>query len=275
MTADGTLVRADETQNTDLLWGLRGGGGNFGVVTQFEFALHPVGPIVYAGPIFYPADVAGDLLRLFREWAPGAPDDFTALVNLTTAPPLPVIPEAWHGKKVAALIAASAGSPDAGAAQFGAFRDLAEPVADLLGPMPYTMIQSLIDPLWPKGIQRVLQGDEPVAPRRRADRHAHGPPPGRARAAVRDPRPPDGRRGGARRAGRDGVRRALDAVRAERRDRLARHRGAGSRTRDWARNVDRRRDRRVDGPRLLELPRRPGRRAGRPTAPRRTTASPR
>jgi FAD/FMN-containing dehydrogenase len=152
VTADGTLVRADATQNTELLWGLRGGGGNFGVVTQFELSLHPVGPIVYAGPIFWPAEVAGDLMRVFREWAPDAPDDLTALVNLTTAPPLPVIPEAWHGKRVAALIAMSAGSPDAGAAQFAAFRDLAEPIADLLGPMPYTMMQSLIDPLWPKGI---------------------------------------------------------------------------------------------------------------------------
>ena len=152
VTADGTLVRADETQNTDLLWGLRGGGGNFGIVTRFEFALHPVGPIVYAGPIFFPGDAAGDLLRLFREWAPGASDDVTALVNLTTAPPLPVIPEAWHGRPVAALIAVSAGPVADGAAHFADFRALAEPVADLLGPMPYTVIQSLIDPLWPKGI---------------------------------------------------------------------------------------------------------------------------
>src|SRR6476659_10614367 len=157
-TADGRLVHASATENADLLWGLRGGGGNFGIVTQFELAVHRVGPLVYAGPIFYPAEAAGDLLRLFRDWAPDAPDDITAVVNLTTAPPLPVIPEAWHGRKVAALIATSAGSPDAGAAQFAAFRDLAEPIADLLGPMPYTVIQSLIDPLWPKGIQAYFKG---------------------------------------------------------------------------------------------------------------------
>src|SRR5215510_320820 len=72
VTADGRLVHASETENADLLWGLRGGGGNFGIVTQLELALHPVGPIVYAGPIFYPAEAAGDLLRLFRDWAPGA-----------------------------------------------------------------------------------------------------------------------------------------------------------------------------------------------------------
>src|SRR5882757_719775 len=104
VTADGQLVHASETENADLLWGLRGGGGNFGVVTQFELQLHPVGPMVYAGPIFYPADAAGDLLRVFREWSADAPDEVTALVNLTTAPPLPVIPEAWHGKKVAAFV---------------------------------------------------------------------------------------------------------------------------------------------------------------------------
>jgi FAD/FMN-containing dehydrogenase len=152
VTADGCLVHASETENADLLWGLRGGGGNFGVVTQFELQLHAVGPTVYAGPIFYPADAAGDLLRVFRDWAADAPDDVTALVNLTTAPPLPVIPEAWHGKKVAALIAVSAGPLSEGEALVAPFRTVAEPIADLLGPMPYHVIQTLIDPLWVKGI---------------------------------------------------------------------------------------------------------------------------
>jgi len=152
VTADGRLVHASETENADLLWGLRGGGGNFGIVTQFEYSLHEVGPLVYAGPIFYAADADADLLRLFREWAPDASDDVTALVSLTTAPPLPVIPDEWHGKKVAALIAASAGPVDEGDALVREFRTVAEPVADLLGPMPYSVIQTLIDPLWGKGI---------------------------------------------------------------------------------------------------------------------------
>jgi len=152
VTADGRLVRASESENADLLWGLRGGGGNFGIVTQFEFDLHPLGPMVYAGPIFYPADAAGDLLRAFRNWAAGASDDVTALVSLTTAPPLPVIPEEWHGKKVAILVAASAGPLDDGAALVAEIRQVAEPIADLLGPMPYHVIQTLLDPLWPKGI---------------------------------------------------------------------------------------------------------------------------
>ena len=153
VTADGRLVHASESQNTELLHGLRGGGGNFGIVTQLEYQLHPVGPIVYGGPIFFPADASAELLHRFREWAPNAPDDVTAVINLTTAPPLPVIPEEWHGEKVAALIAMSAGPIDDGAGLFAAMRGVAEPIADLLGPIPYTILQSLIDPLWPKGIR--------------------------------------------------------------------------------------------------------------------------
>ena len=153
VTADGRLVHASESENPELLWGLRGGGGNFGIVTQFEFELHPLGPMVYAGPVFYPADAARDLLRAFRDWAGDAPDEITALVNLTTAPPLPVIPAEWHGKKVVALIAASTGPLEEGEPLVRPFREVASPIADLLGPMPYQMIQTLIDPLWGKGIR--------------------------------------------------------------------------------------------------------------------------
>jgi FAD/FMN-containing dehydrogenase len=152
VTADGRLLHASESENADLLWGLRGGGGNFGIVTQFELELHPVGPVVYAGIAFFAAEHDAELLRLFRDWAPGVPDDITAALNLTTAPPLPVIPEEWHGKKVTGLIVVSAGPADEAEAQVRAFRELAAPVADLLGPMPYMAMQTLIDPLWPKGI---------------------------------------------------------------------------------------------------------------------------
>jgi len=152
VTADGHFVHASETENADLLWGLRGGGGNFGIVTKFELQLHPLGQLVYAGPIFYSADAAPDLLRVFREWAAEAPDEITALVNLTTAPPLPVIPEEWHGKKVAALLATFAGPLEEGEELVRAFREVAPPIADLLGPMPYRVIQTLIDPLWEKGL---------------------------------------------------------------------------------------------------------------------------
>src|SRR4051812_616286 len=152
VTADGRLVRASESEDADLLWALRGGGGNFGIVTEFEFELHPLGLMVYAGPIFYPAAAAHELLHTFRDWAVAAPDDITAILNLTTAPPLPPIPAEWHGQKVAAFIATSSGPVDQGESLVGAFRTVGEPVADLLGPMPYEAIQTLIDPLWEKGV---------------------------------------------------------------------------------------------------------------------------
>jgi FAD/FMN-containing dehydrogenase len=153
VTADGRLLHTSETENPELLWGLRGGGGNFGIVTRFELELHPVGPVVYAGIVFYAAEHDAELMRLFRDWAPGVPDDITAALNLTTAPPLPVIPEQWHGRKVIGLIVVSAGPMDEAEEQVRSFRAAAEPVADLLGPMPYSAMQTLIDPLWEKGIQ--------------------------------------------------------------------------------------------------------------------------
>jgi FAD/FMN-containing dehydrogenase len=152
VTADGYLVRASADENPELLWGLRGGGGNFGIVTQFEFELHPLGQMVYAGAIFFPGDASADLLRAFREWAVGAPDEITAVANLTTAPPLPAIPSEWHGKKVAALLAVSTGPLEEGDALVADLRAVAEPVVDLLGPMPYHVMQTLLDPLWPQGI---------------------------------------------------------------------------------------------------------------------------
>ena len=152
VTADGRLVHASAAENPELFWGLRGGGGNFGIVTSFELALHPVGPEVYAGPLFLPGDAAGDLLRFYRDWAPNAPDAITTAVSLATAPPLPVIPEEWHGRKVAIVIAVTAGPVEDGEALVRELRTVADPVADLIHPMPYTFIQSLLDPLWPKGI---------------------------------------------------------------------------------------------------------------------------
>jgi FAD/FMN-containing dehydrogenase len=152
VTADGRLLHASATENPELFWGLRGGGGNFGIVTSFELTLHPVGPMVYAGPLFLPGDAAGDLLRFYRDWAPDQPDAITTAVSLATAPPLPVIPQEWHGRKVAIVIAVTAGPVEDGEALVRELRGIAEPVADLIHPMPYTFIQSLLDPLWPKGI---------------------------------------------------------------------------------------------------------------------------
>jgi FAD/FMN-containing dehydrogenase len=158
VTADGRFLHVSEEENSDLLWGLRGGGGNFGIVTSFELALHPVGPEVYAGPLFLPAEADVDLLRFYREWAPKQPDAITTAISLATAPPLPVIPEEWHGKKVAIVIAVCAGPVEDGEALVRDLRSVAEPVADLIHPMPYQFIQSLLDPLWPKGINAYFKG---------------------------------------------------------------------------------------------------------------------
>src|SRR3954447_3364456 len=98
VTADGCLVRASAEENQELFWGIRGGGGNFGIATSFDYRVHPVGPMAYGGPVFYPGELAGEILRFYREWAPSAPDELTTLVSLATAPPAPFIPEEWHGK---------------------------------------------------------------------------------------------------------------------------------------------------------------------------------
>jgi FAD/FMN-containing dehydrogenase len=151
VTADGQFLTASASENSDLFWGLRGGGGNFGIVTAFEFDLHPVGPTVTAGPVFYPGDRAEEILRFYREFVREAPDELTTLANLLTAPPAPFLPEEWHGKKLIALIGVYAGDPEEGAKAMQPLRELGEPVADLVGPMPYVQMQGLIDALYPKG----------------------------------------------------------------------------------------------------------------------------
>ena len=114
VTADGRLVHASEDENRELLWGLRGGGGNFGIATSLEYRLHPVGPMLLAGPIFFAGDRAEEVLRFYRDWMRELPDEMTTLVNLTTAPPAPFLPEAVHGKPIVAVIAVHAGEPEQG-----------------------------------------------------------------------------------------------------------------------------------------------------------------
>jgi FAD/FMN-containing dehydrogenase len=157
VTAEGHLVRASADENPELLWGLRGGGGNFGVVTEFEYQLHPVGPMVTAGGVFYPGDKAGEVLRAYREWAAHAPDDATTLVNLLTCPPAPFLPEEWHGRRLVAVIGMHVGSPDVAERDLQPLREIATPVADLFGPMPYVAMQSLIDPLWGPGAHSYMK----------------------------------------------------------------------------------------------------------------------
>src|SRR6266508_72964 len=114
VTAEGRLVRASERERPELFWGVRGGGGNFGVVTAFQYRLHQVGPAVLAGPLFFAADDAGELLRFYRDFAEAAPDELTTVVNLRNAPPLPFIPEHLHGVPVIAVVVCWAGPLEQG-----------------------------------------------------------------------------------------------------------------------------------------------------------------
>jgi len=157
VTADGQLVHASKDDNAELLWGLRGGGGNFGVVTSLEYQLHEVGPMITGGAVFYPADKAADVLRVYRGWVGPAPDVLTTLVNLLTCPPAPFLPEDWHGKPLVAVIGMHAGPADAAERALRPLREIATPVADLFGPMPYVAMQSLVDPLWGPGAHSYMK----------------------------------------------------------------------------------------------------------------------
>ena len=171
VTADGQLVHASEDENPELLWGLRGGGGNFGIATSLEYRLHPVGPMLLAGPIFFAGDRAEQVLRFYRDWTRELPDEMTTLINLTTAPPAPFLPEAVHGKPIVAVIAVHAGDPEQGHALVQPLKDLGDPIADLIGVMPYTMMQSLLDgALDARGAQLL-----PLGVRRRTDATRRSP----------------------------------------------------------------------------------------------------
>jgi FAD/FMN-containing dehydrogenase len=157
VTADGQLLRASADEHPDLFWALRGGGGNFGVVTSFEYALHDVGPTVFAGAVFYPGEDAPAILDGYRKACASAPDELSTAVNLTTAPPVPFLPESVHGKPVVAILGVWSGPLADGDRHTRAFRELASPIADLFGPMPYVAMQSLIDPLYPRGLHNYFR----------------------------------------------------------------------------------------------------------------------
>ncbi len=157
VTADAEVLHASPTENRELYWALRGGGGNFGVVTTFEYELHPVGPLVYGGAMYYPGEEAGDLLRFYREWGEQLPDDLFATVNLATAPRMPFLPEEMQGRPVAMLIACFIGPPDQGEEAFRELRSFAAPGADEIGPIPYVELQSLIDHAWGPGARNYFK----------------------------------------------------------------------------------------------------------------------
>jgi FAD/FMN-containing dehydrogenase len=152
VTAGSEFVVASERENADLFWGLRGGGGNFGIVTSFEFALQPLGPQVYAGMLAWPMDQAARVLRQLREFAAAAPDEVGVMANLRLAPPVPIVPAALHGKPIIALIVTYAGPADDGAAAFQPLRDgLPAPALDAVTTKAYGAHQKMLDAAFPHG----------------------------------------------------------------------------------------------------------------------------
>ena len=145
VTAGGEVLRASEHEHPELFWALRGGGGNFGVVTAFEFRLHAVGPSVLAGPILWDAKDAADVLRFYRDFIHDAPDDLGTVVRFGTAPPLPVIPEALHWRPVMIVGSCYAGSVEDGERVLQPLRACRTPLLDLVGPKPYAGFQSALD----------------------------------------------------------------------------------------------------------------------------------
>jgi FAD/FMN-containing dehydrogenase len=145
VTADGSIVRASVHDHPDLFWALRGGGGNFGVVSSFEFALHPVGPIVTAGPVVWAADDTVDVLRFYRDFVADAPDELGTVVRLGTVPPLPVIDADLHWRPALAVACCYAGAVDDGERAVRALRRHGTPLVDLISPAPYAAFQGALD----------------------------------------------------------------------------------------------------------------------------------
>jgi len=163
VTADGSLLTVNADRHPDLYWAVRGGGGNFGVVTSFEYRLHPVGPIILGGMFLYSADRATDLLRFYRDYMAAAPDELNVTVAIVTAPPAPFIPVSLQGKPAIGLQICYIGDIDAGQALIAPLRDAFQPAVDMVGPMPYTVHQQLNDPTTPWGQQVFLKSANLIA----------------------------------------------------------------------------------------------------------------
>ena len=159
VTAAGEVVRASQTENPDLFWGLRGGGGNFGVVTEFEFRLHPVGPLLTAGLLLWPRAQSGEVIRFYRDYMAGAPDEVGGAVAFLTAPPAPFVPPDLQGQPVVAVVYCYVGPLEAGEEHARPLRGFGSPTVDMIGPMPYTALQQMLDPGFPHGIREYFKVD--------------------------------------------------------------------------------------------------------------------
>jgi FAD/FMN-containing dehydrogenase len=157
--ADGTFVTASRTQNADLLWALRGGGGNFGVVTSFLFQAHPV-KMVFAGPIFWDAKHARAVMQRYREFLPKAPQELGSFLGLKAVPSMEPFPRANWGSRACAVISSYNGSAEDGQKAMAPLLDaVPAPIFNWMGEMPFPAIQSLFDPFFPKGLQWYWKGD--------------------------------------------------------------------------------------------------------------------
>ncbi|HTQ10107.1 MAG TPA: FAD-binding oxidoreductase [Fimbriimonadaceae bacterium] len=153
VTAGGEVLTASANENSDLFWGIRGGGGNFGIVSKFTFRLHPVGPEICSGLIVHPLADAKRVMTFYRQFTETLPNDVTIWAVMRKAPPLPFLPEAWHGKEIIALACACAGDMASGEAALKPIRDFGSPIADVIGPHPYVGFQQAFDPLLTPGMR--------------------------------------------------------------------------------------------------------------------------
>jgi FAD/FMN-containing dehydrogenase len=151
VTADGRLVHASADENADLLWGLRGGGSNFGIVTSFEFQLHPVGPIVLAGMLVHLLDDAAGVVREWRDYVEAAPEELVTALAIVQAPPAPFVPPELVGTPVLGILAMYVGDPADGEVLMRGLRSIGPPAQDLIEPMPYTAFQAMLDDFAPEG----------------------------------------------------------------------------------------------------------------------------
>jgi FAD/FMN-containing dehydrogenase len=151
ITAEGDIIRASANDHTDLFWALRGGGGNFGIVSAFRFTLHPVGPTVTAGPVFWAAEDTADVLGFYREFVAGAPDELGNVIRLGTIPPLPMISEELHFRPAIAVASCYAGPVADGERAVRAVREFGTPLVDLVGPTRYVDHQRGLDDTVPHG----------------------------------------------------------------------------------------------------------------------------
>jgi FAD/FMN-containing dehydrogenase len=149
--ADGSLVRASGGEHPDLFWALRGGGGNFGVVTGFELNLHSVGPQVLSGLVIHPLDSAAQLLKQYRNLLADAPDELTCWVVMRQAPPLPFLPAEWHGREILVFAICYCGDPGEGEKATARYRALGKPIVDVVSPHSFVAWQSALDPLLTHG----------------------------------------------------------------------------------------------------------------------------